>query len=158
MIACLHWCVSSVSLHVIGGDHTQPVCRPQCLLVEHLQQRRADEAGRLQCATFTPNHTLCWLRHHQTTGRSSDQGNIYLLNSFTHSKMEVEEEKNVLPDRIQPGLSLLISSKSTDVTNNFNDGAVRFKCQKKPWQCDSECTTPRPWNQINIIMTFIKHI
>lgn len=44
---------------VIGGDNSHPVCRSQCLPVEHFQQRRADQAGGLQCTTFTQSHALC---------------------------------------------------------------------------------------------------
>lgn len=74
--ACLH---CRVSLRVTGGDHTQPVCGPQCIPVEYLQQWRAAEAGGPQCTSFTPNYSLCWLRYHQTAGTSSQQSSIQLF-------------------------------------------------------------------------------
>lgn len=51
-----------------GGDHAHPVCRPKRLPLEHLQQRRAAEAGGLQRAASTSNPTLCRLRHHPPAG------------------------------------------------------------------------------------------
>lgn len=51
-----------------GGDHAHPVCRPKRLPLEHLQQRRAAEAGGLQRAASSSNPTLCRLRHHPPAG------------------------------------------------------------------------------------------
>lgn len=72
---------------VPGGDHAQPVHRPQRLPVEHLQQRGADAAGGIQRAAVASSRALCRLRHHPAAGRPASP-TFHPMNSGTHSGIE----------------------------------------------------------------------